>query len=152
VLAARARYGRLWTGGGTDDAPVPIRLYGGGANDHRGFGYERLAPQRTDSKGNLIPIGGEESALGTLEARLDLFKLNKRWLSLATFVDAGDVTEPNALALGNLHYAAGLGLRYDTLIGPVRVDVGYRLNRTNGPMDPDPGSHFAFHLSLGEAF
>ena len=44
-----------------------------------------------------------------------------------------------------------LGLRLFTIVGAVRADVGYRLNRT-GPMDPDPGSHFAFHLSIGEAY
>ena len=55
------------------------------------------------------------------------------------------------LSLGNLNYALGAGLRAFTVIGAVRFDFGYRLNRT-GPMDPEPGSHYAFHLSLGEAF
>jgi translocation and assembly module TamA len=151
VLAAHARFGKLWTTSGAADAPLPVRYYGGGANDHRGFGYQRLSPQRTDSSGNLIPIGGEEMALGSLEARYDVFKMWRRWLTVAAFVDAGDVTEPGALDLTDLHYAAGLGLRYDTIVGPVRVDVGYRLNRY-GPMDPDPGSRVAFHFSLGEPF
>jgi outer membrane translocation and assembly module TamA len=51
----------------------------------------------------------------------------------------------------NLHWAAGLGLRLFTIVGAVRADVGYRLNRT-GYGEPDPGSHFAFHLSIGEAY
>jgi outer membrane translocation and assembly module TamA len=38
-----------------------------------------------------------------------------------------------------------------TVVGPVRFDVGYRLNRT-GPTEPSPGSHFAYHLTIGEAF
>ena len=38
-----------------------------------------------------------------------------------------------------------------TVIGAVRFDFGYRLNRT-GPMEPEPNSHYAFHLSIGEAF
>jgi hypothetical protein len=38
-----------------------------------------------------------------------------------------------------------------TVVGPVRTDFGYRLNRT-GPDDPEPLSKWAFHLSLGEAF
>jgi outer membrane translocation and assembly module TamA len=37
------------------------------------------------------------------------------------------------------------------VIGAVRFDFGYRLNRT-GPMEPEPNSHYAFHLSIGEAF
>jgi translocation and assembly module TamA len=151
VLAARAYYGRIVTNG-IEDTPLPIRFYGGGADDHRGFGYERLSPQRRDSGGNLIPIGGSEEALGSVEARVEMFQLWQRWVSAAAFLDSGDVTDSGELDLGNLHHAVGLGLRYDTLIGPVRVDVGYRLNRLNGPNDPDPDSRYAFHLSLGEAF
>jgi len=47
-------------------------------------------------------------------------------------------------------------LRLLTIVGPVRFDVGYRLNRTGidrtGKDEPVPGSHFAYHLTIGEAF
>jgi hypothetical protein len=39
-----------------------------------------------------------------------------------------------------------------TPIGPARLDVGYRLNRRHGPLDPDHGQLFAYHLTVGEAF
>lgn len=58
---------------------------------------------------------------------------------------------------GHLHYAVGGGLRYKTVIGTIRADVGVRVNRTascepdNTP-NPDPGSRVAFHISIGEAF
>jgi outer membrane translocation and assembly module TamA len=68
------------------------------------------------------------------------------------FLDGADVTlTPGQLDLGDLHWAAGLGLRYDTLVGPIRFDVGYRLNRF-GAEEPDPGDRLAFHLSMGQAF
>ena len=68
------------------------------------------------------------------------------------FLDGGDVREElSGINLGELYWAAGVGLRFRTLVGPIRVDLGYRLNRT-GPEDAAPGSRFAFHLSLGEAF
>jgi outer membrane translocation and assembly module TamA len=91
------------------------------------------------------------------EVRIDLFKLDKQWLTLALFADGGDVTAPGGVALDNLNWAVGIGLRYDTVIGPIRVDVGYRINRVDvagpdGLANPDPGERFAFHLSLGEAF
>ena len=52
---------------------------------------------------------------------------------------------------GNLHWAAGPGVRVFTPLGAVRADVGFRLNRT-GPMEPEPDSKLAFHISIGEAY
>jgi translocation and assembly module TamA len=155
TLAGRATGGRLDSD--ERETPLPVRFYGGGANDHRGFGFRRLSPQARDSKGTAIPTGGDEMLLGTAEARIDMFKLRKEWVTLATFLDAGDVTTQNTMDLAMLHYAVGLGLRYNTIIGPIRADVGMRLNRVNaagadGLANPDPGARFAFHLSLGEAF
>lgn len=169
TLAGRLYGGKL-SRFGDGETPLTMRFYGGGGTQHRGFGFRRLAPMRRGtpdnpedpmSVGDAIPIGGAESVLVSTEARLDLFKFKKQWFSSVLFLDAGDVTEAGMMDLGNLHYAAGLGLRYDTLIGPVRVDVAYRLNRTaavgpEGLGNPDPASSFAgkiaFHLSLGEAF
>jgi outer membrane protein assembly factor BamA len=156
VFAARARWGWLLTNG-TNDAPIPVRYLGGGANDNRGFGFQRLSPQLRDSSGNLIPVGGTEEFLGTAELRVEIWKLAGNWFSLVPFLDAGDVTGGGGLDYGNLNYSAGLGVRYDTIIGPVRLDVGFRLNRTSaagadGLANPDPGTIWAFQLSLGEAF
>jgi len=68
------------------------------------------------------------------------------------FLDGADVTsQVSQLDLGNLNWAAGGGLRLFTIVGAIRFDVGYRLNRT-GPLEPEPNSHYAFHLSIGEAF
>jgi outer membrane translocation and assembly module TamA len=98
--------------------------------------------------------------LGSTELRYDWFKWNGEYVGVTTFLDAGDVTNAGQLRFGNLHYAAGFGLRYNTVIGPIRLDVGYRLNRwqatgPDGLDNPDPGSGFkrvAFHFSIGEAF
>jgi translocation and assembly module TamA len=150
VLAARLRGGKLtsWSG---DAGPITQRYYEGGAAGHRGFGYRRLSPMVADEEGRLIPVGGDEMALATAEARLELFRIGERWFSIATFMDAGDVARAGELSLGNPHLAAGLGVRYDTLIGPVRLDFAYRLNRA-GEGEPDPGQRLNFHFSLGEAF
>lgn len=88
----------------------------------------------------------------SLELRIGLFDIFDNQLRLALFLDGADVVLAfSELQLPNLHYAAGLGLRYNTPVGPVRVDFGVRLNRL-GPTEPDPGERFAFHVSLGEAF
>ncbi|MGE3458286.1 MAG: BamA/TamA family outer membrane protein, partial [Kofleriaceae bacterium] len=66
--------------------------------------------------------------------------------------DGADVRERTAeLDPGELHWAAGGGLRVATPVGPFRFDLGYRLNRT-GASEPRPGERVAFHLSIGEAF
>ena len=148
VLAARGLYGRALGGG---DLPITERFFDGGAAGHRGFGFRELAPFVTDEEGNSFPVGGEERVLGSGEVRYDLMKLKGYPFGVVGFVDAGDVVdEVGALELGDLHYAAGLGLRYDPIIA-FRLDVGYRLNR-HGAGEPDPGSRFAFHFSLGQAF
>ena len=69
------------------------------------------------------------------------------------FLDGGDVTE-DAYDLDptNLHWAVGAGLRFFYLpIGPIRIEVAYRLNRT-GPGEPVAGDRFNYLLSIGEAF
>lgn len=148
VLAVRARYGRSLTG---PVLPITERFFAGGAASQRGFGLQRLSP-RIGRQVDTPPIGGRALAEGSAEARLDLFKLFGNWLGIATFLDGGDVTrKPEDLQLTNLHWAAGVGLRLRTIIGPVRLDVAWRLNR-KGPADLDPSEPWAWHLSLGEAF
>ena len=120
-----------------------------------------------------LPIGGDQMLLGQLELRVSLFKLAGNWLSLAAFSDVGDVTAPasgscgdkacepvpypKALDLSKLHLAVGGGIRYRTVIGTIRFDLGVRLNRlevteADGTENPDPGSRIAYHFSIGEAF
>jgi outer membrane translocation and assembly module TamA len=136
------------------DLPITQRFFSGGANDHRGFTYRRLAPMSfgTDLNGRRMPIGGDAMFETSLETRIDLFRLFGNWVGLVPFLDGGDVTNlPIQPDVTYLHWAAGLGLRYRTVVGPIRFDVGYRLNRY-GEAEPDPGARFAFHLSMGQAF
>jgi outer membrane translocation and assembly module TamA len=150
VLAARARGGRYY-----GDVPATMRYFSGGASFHRGFGERRLAPSRTgevDGDGRTVPYGGEELFETNLEVRSRLGKLKGMGVGGVAFLDGGDVVEQGQhVDLSNLHWAAGLGVRLYTIVGAVRADLGYRLNRT-GFMEPEPGSKFAFHLSIGEAF
>jgi translocation and assembly module TamA len=149
IVAARARAGRIY-----GDIPVTERYFSGGSTTQRGFGERRLAPSLVgdvDGKMRVVPIGGAELVETNVELRTRLTTIKGMGVGGVTFLDGGDVTERGGIALSNLHWAAGLGLRLFTPVGPIRADVGYRLNRT-GPGEPDPGSRFAFHLSIGEAY
>jgi translocation and assembly module TamA len=148
VLAARAMYGRAL---GTSDLPVTERFFEGGANGHRGFTYRKLSPFRTGPEGEYAPIGGEEVVLTSGEVRVDIMKIKGYPFGIVGFADGADVVEEvGGLDLGRLHWAGGVGFRYDPIIS-LRLDFGYRLNRY-GPGEPAEGDRFAFHFSLGQAF
>jgi len=124
--------------------PLPERFFAGGDYGPRGFPVDGVGPQVLGTDGKLYPTGGNALLLGGAEARYNL----TRSLQVASFVDTGNVyPEVADVALGELRWSAGLGLRYRTPIGPIRLDWGYVL-------DPQPGdvgrSHF--HLTIGHAF
>jgi outer membrane protein assembly factor BamA len=150
VVAARVRAGALY-----GDQPITERYLGGGASSHRGFPERRLSrPIRgvVDGEPRTTVVGGGALFETSAELRAPLATIRDFALGWVIFVDGGDVTtRPAELDLGHLHWAAGAGLRLGTLIGPIRFDVGYRLNRV-GPGEILPSDRFAFHLSLGEAF
>jgi outer membrane protein assembly factor BamA len=164
VLAAHARFGAI-----SGDVPATERFFAGGSISQRGFSERRLAPSRAGfvndqnqlcAQGDpmhgcgyhVVPYGGAGMIDTSLEARLPITTVKQMPLGAVVFLDGGDVTEaPSGLDPTHLHWAIGGGLRLMTIVGPVRLDVGYRLNRT-GPMEPDPGSHYAYHLTIGEAF
>ena len=150
VLAARVRAGAIF-----GNVPATERYFSGGSTSQRGFSERRLAPfVAGDVNGSFrtVPYGGAALADTGAEVRFPIMPIRKMHLGGVVFVDGGDVTEkPQQLSLSHRNWAAGVGLRLMTIIGPARLDFGYRLNRT-GPLDPEPGSGYAFHLSLGEAF
>jgi translocation and assembly module TamA len=178
VLAARTFYGRRL---GSNFLPVTERFFDGGANGHRGFAFRRLSPYvRSEypptptaddptpdpAPANLVqtaPIGGDQDFLGSGEVRFDVGKIKSYPFGLVGFVDAGDAIcdlptclPSDALDFTNLHWAAGIGARWNPVIS-LRVDVGYRLNRYQAG-EPDAGeglsplARFAFHISVGQAF
>lgn len=106
-----------------------------------------------------IPIGGMTLWEASLELRVDL----DGPLEFAAFCDASDVSENQAdIRLNHPHLSCGLGARYDTPVGPIRLDVGYRIPGAQvlEPVDPriegDPGDIFgapiAIAFGIGEAF
>jgi len=150
VVAVRARAGAI---DGIGDTPehisVPFyKLYFlGGATNLRGWGRYEVAPL---SEGG-TPIGGQSFANFAAEVRVPIW----RSLSAVLFADAGNVwTSPWDINLNDLRYDVGPGLRYNTPVGPLRVDFGYQLNPIPGLMiDGKPEDRrFRIHFSIGQAF
>lgn len=177
VLALRARLGGLVPLHEQSPPPIVARFTAGGPLSMRGYYVGRLSPmQRQD--GDYVPVGGNGLMDGSIELRVDA----TRKVGLALFLDAGNVSKPDQTGIAwiaaadplMLQYAAGMGLRYRTPVGPLRLDVAVRLPNPLTPGLTTPGVPVlsdqcaalpsteypcvhheplaAVHLTLGEAF
>jgi translocation and assembly module TamA len=118
--------------------PPDQRFYAGGSGTVRGYTYQTIGPLFPDD----TPEGGLAMDAVSLEFRQHVFGN----FGIVPFVDAGQVNTSSAPFTGTLHVGAGLGLRYYTGIGPIRVDLAFPLTRTAG------SSAFGLYVGLGEAF
>ncbi|MCF8032125.1 MAG: BamA/TamA family outer membrane protein [Desulfarculaceae bacterium] len=139
-LAMRAAGGMAWALPGTETVPIIRRFFPGGSDSVRGYPYQRLGP--LDSQGR--PLGGESMALGSVEVRFPVYKE----LGGVVFMDVGNAWERVEDSFGSLRYTTGVGLRYNTPVGPLRVDIGYQLN----PPANEPFDRYEAYLSVGQAF
>jgi outer membrane protein assembly factor BamA len=139
VLALYTRAGVALPAARTNEIPIWRRLYAGGATTMRSYGRKTLGP--LDDEGN--GLGGEVAFEFTAELRRPIM----RPFGIALFAEAGQVWEKVADAGGDLDVGAGVGLRLQTPVGPIRVDVGFKVTDYDPQLDPIVG-----HFSIGEAF
>jgi outer membrane protein assembly factor BamA len=177
----------LTTNPSCNAVPLPERLYAGGATSHRGFGINDAGPRDLQTG---YPVGGSAVFVNTLELRLPAATLPYvgNSVSFVVFHDMGNVFQrvsdvfpsiarfhqPNQSACENLSnpigtcdfryfsHAVGLGARYKTPVGPIRLDLSYNLNPTVYPVSPGSGvlnapfvgnsGHFNFFFSIGQSF
>ncbi len=140
VLAARGRLGTI-VGAQLPAVAPSRRLYAGGGGSVRGYGYQQIGPENTLGD----PTGGRSLTEFSLEARVRT-GLFGGVVSLVPFIDAGAIDPTSTPRWRELQFGAGLGLRYDTSFGPLRVDVAT-------PLNPRPGdSPVAVYVALGQAF
>jgi len=140
VAAGRVRLGTILGAGVYDIAPSR-RFYSGGGGSVRGYGYQRLGPKDVDGD----PIGGRGLAEFALEARIRLKQFGGNF-GVVPFFDGGSLTTEALPDFKDWHFAAGLGVRYYSSFGPIRIDVGVPLNREKGD------GPVAVTVSLGQAF
>lgn len=140
VVAGRIRLGTI-VGASSFDLAPSRRFYSGGGGSVRGYGYQQLGPK--DSAGD--PLGGRGLAEFALETRIRLKQFGGN-LGVVPFFDGGSLTTSELPGSGKWRFAAGLGLRYYSSFGPIRVDLGFPLDRQKGD------GPFAVSVSLGQAF
>jgi len=134
----RAAAGSL-TGENVRNIPASLRFYSGGGGSVRGYKYQSLGPH--DRNGD--PLGGLSFTDVSLEAR---FRITESF-GIVPFVDGGMVYETTMPDWGrDLSWGVGLGFRYYTLIGPIRLDIATPLQ------DRDNNKAFQIYLSIGQAF
>jgi translocation and assembly module TamA len=136
VVAGRVRLGTI-LGANRDRIAPSRRFYAGGGGSVRGYGYQRLGPR--DANGD--PIGGRSLAEFSLETRVRFGAFG-----VVPFVDGGTLSTDPVPDMKDWQFGAGLGLRYHSTFGPIRLDVGTPLNRRRGD------SRVAVTVSLGQAF
>jgi outer membrane protein assembly factor BamA len=157
----------------TRDVPLPERFFMGGSDSHRGFSFNQAGPRDLNTG---YPIGGRALFLNSVEFR---FATRKNKYGLVLFDDAGNVfstagrmhllkfTQNSPTDLDYMVNATGVGLRYNTPVGPVRLDVGYAFNppryqvcNLSPPPQPCPAEainvrqlpKFVFSFGIGQSF
>jgi len=136
VLAGRARIGTIF--GATRSRIAPSRrFYAGGGGSVRGYGYQDVGPQDADGD----PLGGRSLMEFSLEARYRFGNFG-----VVPFIDAGQIDTRPYPRFRDLQFGAGIGARYYTNFGPIRLDVATPLNRQRGD------ARVAIYVSIGQAF
>jgi outer membrane protein assembly factor BamA len=133
------------------DVPANYRFFAGGTTTIRGFQLDRLGvPEILTVDG--LSNGGNAEVILNAELRATIWKLFNRDLTTVAFLDGGQVYRlARDLDLGRLRGSGGFGLRYDSPLGPIRLDVGFKMNRiTYGNGRRERG--WEYHISIGEAF
>jgi translocation and assembly module TamA len=137
VLAGRLGLGSI-VGADLDEIPANRRFFAGGGGSVRGYSYRTLGPTFLGE-----PIGGRSLLEASLEARIKITDT----IGIVPFVDAGTAFESSYPDFDErIRIGVGLGLRYYTAIGPIRLDVAIPVNPERG----DPS--YAIYVGIGQAF
>lgn len=137
VFAFRAQAGSV-AGAGLTEVPPAMLFFSGGAGTVRGQPYQSLAV----NLGGGTRLGGRSFLAFSGEVRAPVGGK----FSAVAFADTGFVGQDSwGTENGDWHSGAGFGVRYETGIGPIRVDIAT-------PLDDDAGENFELYIGIGQAF
>jgi translocation and assembly module TamA len=141
TLAGRMQVGSV-VGADVTEAPADYLFYSGGGGTVRGQAYKALGVE-TWNGSEFVTTGGTSFAGAQLEARYTI----REKIALVGFYDVGQIGD-TALPFetGDWHAGAGIGLRYDTGIGPIRLDIATQAS------GDDIGQDVQVYIGIGQAF
>ncbi len=141
ILAGRLKLGAV-TGAPISELPSDALFFAGGGGSVRGYGYRNIGVE-VQNGGTTDIIGGRSLIEGSVEARVQVTKN----IGVVGFADAGYVGEKSFPDFSeDLRVGVGAGVRYNTGLGPIRLDVAVPLDKRKG--DPN----FAVYVGIGQAF
>lgn len=138
VLAGKIGAGVLVGGDGLADIPANRRFYLGGGGSVRGYSYQEISPRNSNND----LTGGRSYVNASLEARIAITDT----IGVVPFIDAGTVSASTTPDFSDIRAGAGIGLRYQTPFGPIRLDVAMPLNKYPG------GTSYGIYAGIGQSF
>ena len=138
VFAGKLAAGSLLGANDISDIPTTRRFFAGGGGSVRGYAYQEITAYNDKNQA----VGGSSYATASLEARVKVTKT----IGLVPFVDVGSVTSGVVPDFSDLRIGAGVGLRYATPFGPIRLDVAVPLNKYQG------SASYGIYAGIGQSF
>lgn len=138
VLAGKLAAGTIIGGDELSDIPATRRFFLGGGGTVRGYGYQEISPR--DGRNKLL--GGRSYVAATAEARIGVTET----IGVVPFIDVGTVSTDEVPDFKDIRAGAGIGLRYATPFGPLRLDVAVPLKKYPG------GTSFGVYAGIGQSF
>lgn len=138
VLAGRIGAGILLGADEIQNIPATRRFYLGGGGTVRGYGYQEISPYNSENEA----LGGQSYVLGNFEARIMITET----IGIVPFLDVGSVSDTTFPDFSDVRAGAGIGVRYATPFGPLRLDFAMPLNRYEG------GTEYGIYAGIGQSF
>ncbi|WP_337269328.1 autotransporter assembly complex protein TamA [Oryzifoliimicrobium ureilyticus] len=138
VLAAKLAGGTLVGGDDIGSIAATRRFFAGGGGSVRGYGYQEISPRNAAGD----ETGGQSYATASFEARLKVTDT----IGIVPFFDIGTVAADIVPDFGDIRAGAGIGVRYATPFGPLRLDFAVPLNKYEG------GTQYGIYAGIGQSF
>lgn len=154
VLAGRMDFRTIRESGDTDYIPISKQFFLGGSKSVRGYGFEKLGV--IDKNDVIQDVSGLSSFISSIEFRFPVYDN----FGGVVFLDTGALDQDSfRVDFNSLRYTSGLGLRYNTIIGPIQLDFGYQLNPAKSTATDDSSligllnkDRWYLHFNVGQTF